>query len=239
MKLYIKDKEFTWPKDSCFCIMAREGLFKCRNNMFTRSCVLVNESGLDLDGLLPQEEFCFLRYTKIPRKIMEDALSFFAETARKHSAEAIVLLGYDIVDRRWLSIVPEQTSGGMEVKYTIPDDLDDHILLPGDIHSHVDAGAFHSSTDTHDEKMRDGIHITLGKVQNKWPDISMEIVQDGKRFTLTEDMILEEWGPRSTRVPDGWMDKFTYKKWEWKGNRHAGKHHIEKHSWEDWHGYCD
>lgn len=237
MKYYIKDKDLTWPTEPVFYILAQEGLYKCRNHMFFRSCVLVSGERSDLEGLLPQKEVCSLRYPQIPAWFMRDTLAFFHETARKHQAEAIVLLGYDILNQVWVPIVPDQTSGGMEVKYQVPDDIDENIVILGDIHSHVDAAAFHSGTDIFDEKLRDGLHVTLGHVRSPVPDISVEMVQDGQRFKVDPDHIIEEWSGRSNKIPDGWMDKFTYKSWsqhEWRGYTGGGKRH--KARWKEWIG---
>lgn len=123
---------------------------------------------------------------KIPQTILQQALAFFSAIYTRLSTEAIVLLFYAPsapVNQRWLIMAPEQTVTGGTCKYEDPGPAPSGWFLAGTIHSHGNMGAFHSGTDDHDEDQRDGIHITVGRI-NSLVEFSVSVVIEGERFKL-------------------------------------------------------
>src|SRR5438093_808867 len=65
--LYVKtDPAMPWPaEERCFHMMAREGLFICRNNRYFSSAVPASNFP---SSLAEQSTFCRIRYPKLPRR---------------------------------------------------------------------------------------------------------------------------------------------------------------------------
>lgn len=240
--IYIKDND-EWPPDSFFYLQAKEGLFKCRTHPFYTSAVKVDGGHPEL---VSQSEFCEIRYPKVPQKMMEDTVAFFAEIARRHDTEAIVLIGYNTKTHEVMPVVPEQWSivheslvnkgqywGGLNIKYTVPSSLPPDVILIGDIHSHVDAGPGHSGVDEADETHRAGIHIIVGTIRKEPPAMSADVVVDGSRFDINNlSLVIDGYDKRSDACPAEWFEKFTLKVEKlWK----HGKHGYLRDD-EDWRG---
>lgn len=244
--LYIKDREdMPWPKDKFFYIQSKDGLFKCRTHPFYTSAVKVDSGHPEL---VAQDEFCEMRYPKVPQKMMEDTVAFFADIARRHDTEAIILIGYNTKTHEVMPVVPVQWSvvweskftkgkcwGGLNIKYEVPASLPPNVILIGDIHSHVNIGAGHSGVDENDETNRPGVHIIVGRISQEPPDMSADIVVDGTRFDIRDlSMVIEEYEKRSPVCPAEWFDKFSLKV-EKQGQYKPGRgHHLDDE--EDWRG---
>jgi len=78
------------------------------------------------------------------------------------------------------------------------------MIEAGSVHSHCKSAAFASGTDTHDEKTRDGLHLTVGKLGNEEFDLHSRMVwtipgeeKDGKLIrasaTTVQKPDLSEW----------------------------------------------
>src|SRR5207249_5482854 len=50
------------------------------------------------------------------------------------------------------------------VEYDAPTDLPSNLAIIGDIHCHVDGGAYASYTDKDDEVHRPGLHVVVGQI---------------------------------------------------------------------------
>jgi hypothetical protein len=61
----------------------------------------------------------------------------------------------------------------------------------GTIHSHPDFSAYHSAIDEDDENGFDGVHITLGNVDEPCFSCSVELAINGARFKLSPESIIE------------------------------------------------
>src|SRR5438067_1071876 len=105
--LYVKtDPAMPWPaEERCFHMMAREGLFICRNNRYFSSAVPASNFP---SSLAEQSTFCRIRYPKLPRRKFELIVGFFSVVADLHQAEAGVLIAYDEKAERYRLIVPKQ-----------------------------------------------------------------------------------------------------------------------------------
>ena len=117
--------------------------------------------------------------SKIPYGLWTEVVAFMRWSQKKFKAEAIVTFFYNTVENTWAVWPFPQEPMGMTVRY-----LETHPLYTedrkqfgkdwiqfGSLHHHCTASAFASSTDKDDEKDRDGIHITLGKLDDKTLDV--------------------------------------------------------------------
>lgn len=217
--VYIKtDEKMEWPKDKFFYLVAQEGLFKCRNHEFFESCVKVETGPSELAS---QHNFVRLSYPKLPQVLIERAVGFFHLIAKKQNSEAAALFVWNrqsgqvellIPDQIGINGSPSQWSPKgypLDVKYKIPKDLPGHLMLIGDIHCHVDGGAYASGTDEFDEKHRAGIHIVVGHIYTEPPDFFCEVVADGQRFEAKDMKLVWEGYEkrRANEVPQEWIDK--------------------------------
>jgi hypothetical protein len=204
-----------------FHLLTRDGLFLCRNHPFFRSSVRVEQFPSELAAHQP---FLKMRYPKLPRKLVEQIVGFFAIVGRRYASEAAVLLAWDKTAETVVPIVPEQIGlvgqgwygdpFPMELQYEIPP-LPPNLTLIGDMHSHVDGPAYASSMDKADEEHRAGLHIVVGRIRFEPPEFHCEVTVDGARFAIKDlGMIIAGYQRRREReVPPEWLDKLTVKSW--------------------------
>lgn len=139
---------------------------------------------------------------KIPYAIVMQALSFFAWVFEEHKTEAMVLLTYNPTLNKWRCFVPDQwvTRGGVHERHN-PEHIKPGWLTVGSIHSHCDFGAFHSGTDTHDADDFDGIHMTIGHVNDTKPQFAQMLAFNKQHFSLSFEEAVDI--PEDTRsIPD-------------------------------------
>jgi hypothetical protein len=204
-----------------FHLLTRDGLFLCRNHPFFRSSVRVEQFPSELAAHQP---FLKMRYPKLPRKLVEQVVGFFAIVGRHHASEAAVLLAWDKTAETVVAIVPEQIGlvgcgwygdpFPMELQYEIPP-LPPNLTLIGDMHSHVDGPAYASSMDKADEEYRAGLHIVVGRIRYEPPEFHCEVTVDGVRFAIKDlGTIMAGYQRRREReVPPEWLDRLTVKSW--------------------------
>jgi PRTRC genetic system protein A len=198
------DPQQNFPqKERMFYLLAANGLFVCRNHQFFRSCV---PAGSGPGELANQEAFLDFQYPKIPKRLLELTVGFFAKAGRRYNAEAIVMLVWDDRKKKVYLLVPRQRSSVYQgyygtwpvgVEYDVPLNLPaDHFVF-GDIHSHVGMAAYSSQIDKHDEKNRPGLHVVVGRIQAEPPEFHIEIIADGMRFKVEQDLVLEGYHRRA------------------------------------------
>lgn len=213
--VYLKtDPNMPWPKDKMFYILSSDGLFLCRNHEWFQSCSLSTRGPGELEK---QKAFARLNYPKIPKAIMERALSFFRRIDKRDGWESALLLVWNRQTGEMDLVCPDQKASSTSVEYDIPKSLPQHLALIGDIHSHPHFSPSPSFTDEKDEKSRPGLHIVAGYINRHNPEFHCEAVMDGTRFNVNNlDEVLEL--PEScdlNAVPQEWLDKvkkqqFTY-----------------------------
>jgi hypothetical protein len=81
--------------------------------------------------------------------------------------------------------------------------------LFGTIHSHANAGAFHSGTDDKDEKQFDGLHITIGNVNVASHSYSCRWVLSGEFFKADMQDAVED--PPESFFDERWLKRVTKK----------------------------
>ena len=121
---------------------------------------------------------------KINAELIVQLLLFFRTIYRMHHAEAIILLHFCQETQKYLLHCPYQTVGGASVSCNASERFDGYLLV-GDIHSHNDFGAFHSGIDKDDERDMDGIHITMGHLDQPYFTISCSVVVNGNNRSLS------------------------------------------------------
>lgn len=119
---------------------------------------------------------------RIPWNLFESIEGFFESVYEKYKSEVAILLYYNKDKKVWAYGVPQQTVSGASVEYDIKkgcsfiletnlgeelDKLPEGFAMVGSIHSHASMSAFHSGTDDKDEFGFDGIHITIGKLNDR------------------------------------------------------------------------
>jgi proteasome lid subunit RPN8/RPN11 len=218
--LYVKtDPALPWPEDEgVFYVLGSNGLFLCRNHPFFRSSVPARGWPSELAF---QDQHLDLHHPMVPREQLELMVGFFSRVADLHDAEAVVLLLWDRQQNRLMLRVPAQrarVSEGwtgdrypLDIKYTMPTHLGRNVSLVGTAHSHVDAAAYASTVDRHDELYLAGLHIVVGRIQDEPPEFHCEFVVDGTRFRVEPAMVLEPYRKRRTDVPKAWLDRVSIK----------------------------
>jgi hypothetical protein len=214
-----------WPaEEKAFYLASADGLFLCRNHPFFRSSVPARRWPA---GLAPHEASLRLNYPKLAQREFERVIGFFSVIAVRHCAEAAVLLAWNSARRAVEIIVPDQTSyvthgwnGAaypIELSYETPV-LPPHLTLIGDIHCHVDLGAYASPTDRADEEHRPGLHIVVGCIHREPPEFHLEATVDGMRFRVKElAHVVEGYHRRRPdEVPDNWLERVTVLPWSQK-----------------------
>jgi hypothetical protein len=180
--IYLRlNEDMPWPEEEVFYMLTGSGLFLCRNNTYFSSCVPARSWPGELAG---QEKFLNLRYPKIPRTLIEQAVGFFEAVVDRHDAEAALQLIWDDQREIYRLIVPRQRCTVYEdwqgrktpqgVHYDLPERVPRNWVLVGDIHSHVDFAAYSSATDQYDELYRTGLHIVVGRIYNEPPEFHVE-----------------------------------------------------------------
>ena len=225
--IYVKLEGFVWPNDKMFFLLAQEGVFKCRNHPFFKSAVKMKDGIKELES---QSQSLTLSYPTLPKVLVERAVGFFRLIAEKQNSEAAAIWVWNKLTEQVELIIPDQVAVNsgksasaphgwpMDVKYTIPL-LQPHQLLIGDIHCHVDGGAYASGMDTDDETHRPGIHIVVGRIYDKQPQFFCEAVADGERFSVKDmDTVWEGFDQADTKsVPPEWLDKVKVEEKKWGG----------------------
>lgn len=179
--VYILDDKTELPKEGTFYVVARDGIYLSKDTGLIRAMVRVDGISI-LKELKTKAE---LRLPKIPSIILAQTLLFFRRVYENYKAEAMVLLYYSKSKNEFMVNAPRQKVGGASVKYEPEGRYEkESYQLIGTIHSHCDFGAFHSGVDIGDEKNFDGIHITIGKVDQPYFTTVSTIVVNNNRFPI-------------------------------------------------------
>jgi hypothetical protein len=155
---------------------------------------------------LSEEPVLSVNIGKIPLELWRTINLFFKKVAYAEKSEAQVRLFYSDELKSWKAwAFPQKAGSGMTTK-----ELNDHpdfqdqmnTMLDGDkyyqfgsIHSHVFSSAFQSGVDKNDESTSPGVHITIGKLDQKKIDIH-------SRFTVIIPGQIEFLENGETKVTD-------------------------------------
>jgi hypothetical protein len=228
LPVYLKtDAEMPRPGDPEFYWLTRSGAFLCRNHPFFTSDVPAKRG---VKALAEHEAALVLRYPLVKASMLETIVGFFSRVYELHRSESVVLLYWDLKERRYRVCVPEQEAtvgtgwGGrrypQDVRYQTPIPPPG-CLLAGDIHCHGNMAAYSSYTDRADEVYRDGFHAIVGRIDDEPPEFHVEFAIDGGRFEMQAGQIFEGYQKRRGFVPRQWLEQVQVKveqpySWSWR-----------------------
>jgi hypothetical protein len=186
LNIYINDGNLTIPKDETCYIIAKGGVYLKKKLDLVESLTPVDK----ISFLEEIPTYAALDIPKIPVRMIGGIVGFFTKVYEMYKSEAIVLLFYDKVKKTYKVYVPEQEVSMAHCNYKIEKTIKDHMLI-GSIHSHGSMSAFHSGVDVGDEEKFDGIHITIGKVDEEFFDIVSSIAINGLRVPVVATDYIE------------------------------------------------
>ena len=184
--IHIHDGTKPVPEDEVCYIVAKEGIF------------LKKKMGI-MDSIAPVQNIFILEsiqaaarmnIKKIPGGQFARVVAFFKEVYKEYWGEAIVLLFYDEQRRVYKIVPPHQKVTAAACDYNKGITIEGMQMI-GTIHSHAAMSAFHSGTDDKDEEHFDGLHITIGNVNQDEVSITASIVANGHRFVVQPEEYVE------------------------------------------------
>lgn len=178
-KVHVNDGQVEMPKDDVFYIVAKEGVFLKKKLGIMESIAPVDNISI-LDSVSTMAK---LHIRRIPGKTFGKVINFFKAVYAEHRSESIVLLFYSEEKKRYKIFPPRQKVTAASLDYNRGITVDGMSMI-GTIHSHGGMSAFHSGTDDDDEKSFDGLHITIGDVDDVDVSISASIIANGYRFMV-------------------------------------------------------
>ena len=193
--VFVLTEDVVLPETGTYYIVTQEGVFLHKETGLVSATVRV--SGIPFLGkLTPRAQLHLPRLSSI---LLARTWLFFRAIHRRMNSEAVVLLHYSVKTGEFLLHCPEQkvSAGGLDYD---PTERFEGYQLVGSIHSHNTFDAFHSGTDTHDEMDFDGLHITIGKLNQPFFTISCSIAVNNNRFVVAPEEIAEgiipvDWKP--------------------------------------------
>lgn len=159
-------------------VISSQGVFIKRNNFIYSGFFKCDGKQLGEVDTSIKTKFDF----RIPWKLFLSIESLFEKIYDKYKSEVAVILFYNQEKKEWAYGLPQQTVTGSSVDYDLKkgcsyvmesaldkelDKLEGEWSMVGSIHSHASMTAFHSGTDNKDEFGFDGIHITIGKLNER------------------------------------------------------------------------
>lgn len=177
--VFINDGKTELPNEDVFYIIAKDGIFLRKKVGIVDSLIPVDK----ISTLHEIEPFASLDISKIDAVKFAKILQFFKDIYNKYKSECIALLYYDKSRRRYRLYIPHQKITAASIDYVKNKTFKDYNLI-GTIHSHAGFSAFHSGTDKNDEASFDGIHITVGNINDPEVSIEASVVVNGSRFTV-------------------------------------------------------
>jgi Zn finger protein HypA/HybF involved in hydrogenase expression len=184
--IYINDGTTPLPADDICYIVAKEGIFlKKKMGIMDSIAPVTNISILESIQATAQ-----MNIKKIPGGQFARIVAFFREVYKEYYGEAIVLLFYDLERNIYKVVPPHQKVTGAACDYNKGITIEGMQMI-GTIHSHASMSAFHSGTDDHDEEHFDGLHITIGNVNQEDVSVTASIVANGHRFVVKPEDYVE------------------------------------------------
>jgi hypothetical protein len=134
-----------------------------------------------------------LTLPKIPPLVVARAWRFFQKVFAQHHTEAELMLMYNATERLYDLWCPKQEVSLAGVDYKMSTELQEtppEWNWVGTIHSHADFSPYHSGIDHRDEQDEDGVHITIGYVDDdEYCSLCASIMIGGKRWTIPPEHI--------------------------------------------------
>ncbi len=215
----VKDGAFRAPAAPSYYVLAANGLFLVRRTELFTACVPVAGG---VPGLLPQEAELHLALPRLPRVLLERAVTFFRDLWQKFEGEGIVVLFLappvgERPARYALAAPPQRLRGRFEggrfraelrLDYGACERPGPEFRKLGTIHSHGSFGPRHSVIDAHDELYETGLHVTAGYVDSARPEFEASFVVGRTRFAVPVEQVLPRFRT-CRRWPPAWMERVT------------------------------
>ncbi len=183
--VYILNEGVKLPEEGTYYVVARGGIFLRKDGGLVQATVRVD--GIPFLGeLTPTVN---LRLPKLPPELVVRTLLFFRRVYQQYTSEAAVLLHYAAAEQVYWLHCPRQRVSSTSVAYSAGERIDGYQLV-GSIHSHASMAAFHSGLDSWDERYFDGLHITMGRMDQPYFTMSCSGVVNGQRFYLAPDSVV-------------------------------------------------
>lgn len=177
------------PATGNYYVLTREGMQISKDTTIVKALSSVKE----VPVLASFGAAAKLRLPKIPPLVGARAWSFFARVYKEHKSESELMLLYNSEQRLYDLWCPQQEVSLGGVHYEMSKELAEtpkEWQNVGTIHSHADFSAYHSGTDINDEKDADGVHITIGHVDEQECSLSCSVAINGNRWKLPPENIL-------------------------------------------------
>lgn len=203
--VYLKDRSFIGLKQGSCYLIAKGGIYLRKENAAFKSCVklgaLTWENQDFGNRTLEEEEFLGLKLPKIPRRVVEEWIALGRLVRKIYKSEVLLLLYYSPSTGKFENKVPEQevSPGSVRSRECMP--APQGWFLVGTIHTHP-GEAFHSQVDEDDEASVDGLHITIGDLDDILPGFVVSAVVNGRRFPLSPEEVME-----TVEIPEEWLEK--------------------------------
>ena len=185
--IWINDGKSEMPTDPIFYVIAKDGIYLKKTLGDFDTMNKVNNISI----LGECKSYAFLNIAKIKVKQFAKVLSLFKEVYQIYHSEANIILHYNKKKKRYKIDVPKQGVSAAGVDYNNGEHTYKDYIRIGTIHSHANMSAFHSGIDQDDEANWDGLHITLGKMDEKYFDISCSIMSGSERFMVQPQDYIE------------------------------------------------
>lgn len=164
--------------DICYIING-EGTFLRKKIGITDALIKVNNISHLKSSV---SSFGKINIPVIPKDYTSKITKFFKWAYSEHNGEAVVLIYYNPELNDFDIFPTNQEVSGASASYIKEGLSHTGYLLVGTIHSHANFGASHSGIDNDDELNFDGVHITIGNVNDTYQSISCSVVVNGQRF---------------------------------------------------------
>ena len=178
--IYLADRRNMNPKDDICYIVAKNGLFVKKKLGIMESVTPVKDiPSLDYE----MASYARMKLPKIPKSIFCSIFSLFRKVYELYRSESTALLFYNEKKKKFRVGVPYQKvsfTGAECIKMGSPQGF----ITIGSVHSHCNFNAFHSGTDITDEEYIEGLHITIGNVDEDQFSLVASIVSNRKRFKV-------------------------------------------------------
>ncbi len=175
--VWLNDGSSEMPDDDILYIICKDKILLKKKVGLMESIVPVEKISFLSDSI---EEHAQMHINKIPAKTFSEVVAFFREVYDNYNRnEANTVIHYSKKGKYKIQ-VPLQKTAGASVSY-LNEQVKGYQRI-GTIHSHAGMSAFHSATDDSDEVDFDGLHITVGDVDQEHFSISCSIVSNGTRF---------------------------------------------------------
>lgn len=174
------------PDDDIMYIIGKNGLFLKKKIGIIESVVPVKEISFLEDVSVHAK----LHIRKIPAVTFARIVDFFKKVYDEYRSESVVVLMYNEETKKYKIRVPFQKVSAADLSYLRVTPTDGYINMCT-IHSHAAFSAFHSGVDDKDEEHFDGLHVTVGNVDEENFSVSSSIVINGHRFRVEPSEYIE------------------------------------------------